>query len=171
MVEFCLPREDNYYVLTTKQHTSFGSVQKPPFTKNVYIYKQQLFIFPFLLPFKLLSEEDFQKYLQRSLATAESQAPNSFHCRTANCQGWCIYDDEVNDFDCPVCNLRNCLTCKAIHHPVNCKEYQDGLKRNSQNDEDARKTQEYLEVTALSTTTQRLKLRLHTAINRADFVS
>ena len=95
---------------------------------------------------KLLNEEDFQKYLQRSLATAESQAANSFHCRTPNCQGWCIYDDEVNDFDCPVCTKTNCLTCKAIHYPVNCKEYQDDLKRNAANDEAARKTQEYLEV-------------------------
>ena len=95
---------------------------------------------------KLLNDEDFQKYLQRSLATAESQAANSFHCQTPNCHGWCIYDDEVNDFDCPVCQKRNCLTCKAIHFPTNCKEYQDDLKRNSANDEAARKTQEYLEV-------------------------
>ncbi len=93
-----------------------------------------------------MNDEDFQKYLQRSLVTAESQAANSFHCQTPNCQGWCIYDDEVNDFDCPVCQKRNCLTCKAIHFPVNCKEYQDDLKRNAANDEAARKTQEYLEV-------------------------
>ena len=98
---------------------------------------------------KLLNEEEFQKYLQRSLATAESQAANSFHCQTPNCQGWCIYDDEVNDFDCPVCQKRNCLTCKAIHFPVNCKEYQDDLKRNAANDEAARKTKEYLEVGGL----------------------
>lgn len=93
-----------------------------------------------------MKEEEFQKYLQRSLATAESQAANSFHCQTPNCQGWCIYDDEVNDFDCPVCQKRNCLTCKAIHFPVNCKEYQDDLQRNAANDEAARKTKEYLEV-------------------------
>lgn len=96
--------------------------------------------------FKLLNDEDFQKYLQRSLATAECQEANSFHCQTPNCHGWCIYDDEVNDFDCPVCQQRNCLTCKAIHFPVNCKEYQDDLKRNAANDEAAKKTQEYLEV-------------------------
>ncbi|CAB4025024.1 ranBP-type and C3HC4-type zinc finger-containing 1-like [Paramuricea clavata] len=94
---------------------------------------------------ELLNDEDFQKYLQRSLATAESQEANSFHCQTPNCHGWCIYDDEVNDFDCPVCQQRNCLTCKAIHFPVNCKEYQDDLKRNAANDEAAKKTQEYLE--------------------------
>ncbi|CAB3997178.1 ranBP-type and C3HC4-type zinc finger-containing 1 isoform X2 [Paramuricea clavata] len=94
---------------------------------------------------ELLNNEDFQKYLQRSLATAESQEANSFHCQTPNCHGWCIYDDEVNDFDCPVCQQRNCLTCKAIHSPVNCKEYQDDLKRNAANDEAAKKTQEYLE--------------------------
>ena len=93
-----------------------------------------------------MSEEDFQKYMNRSLATAETQASNSIHCQTPNCHGWCIYDDEVNDFDCPVCDEKNCLTCKALHDPLDCKEYQDDLKRMAVNDEAARKTQEHLEV-------------------------
>lgn len=93
----------------------------------------------------LLSEEDFNRFLNRSLATAESQAANSFHCKTPNCQGWCLYEDNVNTFHCPVCQQPNCLTCKAIHANMNCKEYQDDLKRRAQNDEAAKKTQEYLE--------------------------
>jgi len=52
----------------------------------------------------------------------------------------------VNTFHCPVCQQPNCLTCKAIHANMNCKEYQDDLKRRAQNDEAAKKTQEYLEV-------------------------
>ncbi|XP_068693963.1 ranBP-type and C3HC4-type zinc finger-containing protein 1-like [Montipora foliosa] len=93
----------------------------------------------------LLSEEDFNKFLNRSLATAENQAANSFHCKTPNCQGWCLYEDNVNTFHCPVCNQPNCLTCKAIHVNMNCKEYQDDLKRRAHNDQAARKTKEFLE--------------------------
>ena len=52
----------------------------------------------------------------------------------------------MNTFHCPVCQQPNCLTCKAIHANMNCKEYQDDLKRRAQNDEAAKKTQEYLEV-------------------------
>ena len=96
--------------------------------------------------FQLLSPQDFDKFLNRSLATAESQAANSFHCKTPNCQGWCVYEDNVNTFYCPVCKQPNCLTCKAIHADMNCKEYQDDLKRRAQNDEAARQTQQFLEV-------------------------
>lgn len=96
--------------------------------------------------YQLLSAEDFNKFLNRSLATAESQAPNSFHCKTPNCQGWCVYEDNVNTFYCPVCTKPNCLTCKAIHEDMNCREYQDDLKRRAQNDEAAKQTQQFLEV-------------------------
>ena len=57
-----------------------------------------------------------------------------------------MYEDNVNTFYCPVCEQPNCLTCKAIHANMNCKEYQDDLKRRAQNDEAARKTQQFLEV-------------------------
>ncbi|XP_060581441.1 ranBP-type and C3HC4-type zinc finger-containing protein 1-like, partial [Ruditapes philippinarum] len=63
----------------------------------------------------LVSPADFAKYLVRGLATAESQAQNSFHCKTADCPGWCIYEDHVNFFVCQVCGKENCLTCKVIH--------------------------------------------------------
>lgn len=86
------------------------------------------------------------KYLQLSVNAAESEAANSFHCRTTNCIGWCYYEDEVNWFRCIVCNKRNCLTCKAIHDNMTCKEYQDDLKRRSEDDEAAKMTQNMLEV-------------------------
>ncbi|KAK3754772.1 hypothetical protein QZH41_019689, partial [Actinostola sp. cb2023] len=94
----------------------------------------------------LLPEQDFNRFLHRSLVTAESQAANSFHCKTPNCPGWCIYEDNSNIFHCPVCQKVNCLTCKAIHHPeMNCKEYQEDLQRRAQNDDAAKQTQKFLE--------------------------
>ncbi|XP_033753997.1 ranBP-type and C3HC4-type zinc finger-containing protein 1-like [Pecten maximus] len=93
----------------------------------------------------LVPVELFEKYLQRSLSTAESQERNSFHCKSPDCPGWCIYEDMVNFFQCPVCNHENCLTCKAIHTGLNCKQYQDDLQIRAKNDEDARNTQQMLE--------------------------
>ena len=116
--------------------SSYSTVEKDTYSKRF-----KLFFF-----FQLLSTQDFDKFLNRSLATAESQAANSFHCKTPNCKGWCVYEDNVNTFYCPVCNQPNCLTCKAIHADMNCKEYQDDLKRRAQNDEAAKQTQQFLEV-------------------------
>ncbi|KAL5022357.1 hypothetical protein ScPMuIL_001512 [Solemya velum] len=92
----------------------------------------------------LVSKEAYDQYLQRSLKTAESQATNSFHCKSVDCQGWCLYEDHVNFFVCPVCKRENCLTCKAIHMGKNCRQYQEDLKILSRNDEAARITQESL---------------------------
>ncbi|XP_065064966.1 ranBP-type and C3HC4-type zinc finger-containing protein 1-like [Rhopilema esculentum] len=93
----------------------------------------------------ILNEEEYMNYLQRSVNAAENRAPNSYHCKTLNCNGWCFYEDEVNWFDCQVCNKRNCLTCKAIHLNMTCQQYQDDLKIKSENDVAARRTQEMLE--------------------------
>lgn len=61
----------------------------------------------------LLSQEEFDKYTAKTLRIAESQEANSYHCKLANCGGWCIVEDEVNTFDCPVCSSVNCLSCQV----------------------------------------------------------
>ena len=48
------------------------------------------------------------------------------------------------------CNQENCLMCKAIHKPMNCKEYQEDLQRKAANDEAARATQQMLQVLEMS---------------------
>lgn len=63
----------------------------------------------------VLSQEEFEKYAAKTLRIAESQETNSYHCKKANCQGWCIVEDVVNTFVCPVCASKNCLTCKVSH--------------------------------------------------------
>lgn len=55
----------------------------------------------------------YEKYLTRSILEAESKIQNTFHCKTVNCPGWCIIEDEINQFDCPVCMKKNCLTCQV----------------------------------------------------------
>uniref|UniRef100_A0A667YLD8 RanBP-type and C3HC4-type zinc finger-containing protein 1 n=1 Tax=Myripristis murdjan TaxID=586833 RepID=A0A667YLD8_9TELE len=93
----------------------------------------------------LLTEEEHQKFLELRLSIAESRSEHSFHCQTPNCAGWCIYEDEVNEFHCELCNETNCILCKAIHKDMNCKEYQDDLRIRAENDLAAKQTKQMLE--------------------------
>ncbi|XP_015921199.2 uncharacterized protein [Parasteatoda tepidariorum] len=93
----------------------------------------------------LVTPEIYEKHLQRSMALAESQALDSFHCKTPDCPGWCLFEDNVNTFVCPVCKKTNCLTCAAIHEGRNCKQYQDFVAFSCDTNEEAKKTKEYLQ--------------------------
>lgn len=93
----------------------------------------------------LLTEEELQRFLELRLSIAESRAEHSFHCQTANCPGWCIYEDEVNEFHCDICDETNCILCRAIHKGMNCKDYQDDLRIRAENDQAAQKTKQMLE--------------------------
>ncbi|KAF7213988.1 ranBP-type and C3HC4-type zinc finger-containing protein 1 [Nothobranchius furzeri] len=88
----------------------------------------------------LVSAEEYERWLQRSLSVAESRCEGSYHCATADCVGWCVYEDTVNVFHCPVCRKHNCLICKAVHEGMNCKQYQDDLTARAKNDSAARRT-------------------------------
>lgn len=94
---------------------------------------------------ELLTEEDHQRFLELRLSIAESRSEHSFHCQTPNCRGWCIYEDEVNEFLCELCNETNCILCRAIHEGMNCKDYQEDLRIRAQNDEAAQKTTQMLQ--------------------------
>ncbi|KAG1960437.1 ranBP-type and C3HC4-type zinc finger-containing protein [Pimephales promelas] len=92
----------------------------------------------------LVSVDDYERWLQRGLSVAESRCEGSYHCATADCPGWCVYEDTVNTFHCPVCKKQNCLLCKAIHEGMNCKQYQDDLAARAINDSAARRTRDLL---------------------------
>ncbi|CAD6222045.1 GSCOCG00005306001-RA-CDS, partial [Cotesia congregata] len=65
----------------------------------------------------LVNPQIYEQHLAKSVAQAENNAGhNAFHCKTPDCPGWCIYDDNVNNFLCPVCNKNNCLTCRVIKY-------------------------------------------------------
>ncbi|XP_004840682.1 ranBP-type and C3HC4-type zinc finger-containing protein 1 isoform X4 [Heterocephalus glaber] len=95
---------------------------------------------------QLLPPEDYQRFLDLSVSIAENRSAFSYHCKTPDCKGWCFFEDDVNEFTCPVCFHINCLLCKAIHEHINCKEYQDDLALRAQNDLAARQTTEMLQV-------------------------
>ncbi|XP_064410058.1 ranBP-type and C3HC4-type zinc finger-containing protein 1 [Latimeria chalumnae] len=92
----------------------------------------------------LVCAEEYRKFLERSLKVAESRSENSYHCKTVDCRGWCVYEDTVNEFHCPICQRLNCLICKAIHEGMNCRQYQDNLQIRALNDVAARQTTEML---------------------------
>ncbi|XP_061463194.1 sharpin isoform X2 [Rhineura floridana] len=94
----------------------------------------------------LVSWGEYERFLERRLAVAESRAQNSYHCQTADCLGWCIYEDDLNEFRCPICWALNCLVCKAIHEGMNCKQYQDKLQFQAHHDAAARETSNMLKM-------------------------
>ncbi|KAJ6655867.1 hypothetical protein lerEdw1_004637 [Lerista edwardsae] len=93
---------------------------------------------------KLLSDAEYQHFLDLGVSIAESRSRSSYHCKTTDCRGWCFFEDDVNEFPCPVCDKVNCLLCQscpqAIHENMNCKEYQDDLRIRAQNDKAAQQT-------------------------------
>lgn len=72
-----------------------------------------LLLIAVLLRSQLLSEEEHVRFLELRLSIAESRSDRSFHCQTPNCQGWCIYEDEVNQFPCGLCGETNCILCRV----------------------------------------------------------
>lgn len=89
----------------------------------------------------LVEPEVYQQHLAKSIAQAENNAGNkAFHCKTPDCPGWCIYDDDVNNFLCPVCGANNCLTCQVVHTGKNCKQYQQELQLSKDTDQESRRT-------------------------------
>ncbi|XP_054622325.1 ranBP-type and C3HC4-type zinc finger-containing protein 1 isoform X2 [Dunckerocampus dactyliophorus] len=98
----------------------------------------------------LVPLEEYERWLQRSLSVAESRCEGSYHCATVDCPGWCVYEDTVNVYQCPVCQKNNCLICKAIHEGMNCKQYQDDLAARAINDSAARRTTQLLQTLVAS---------------------
>lgn len=66
---------------------------------------------------QLLSPEDYQRFLDLGVSIAENRSTLSYHCKTPDCRGWCFFEDDVNEFTCPVCSHVNCLLCKVGQGP------------------------------------------------------
>ncbi|XP_038606145.1 ranBP-type and C3HC4-type zinc finger-containing protein 1 [Tachyglossus aculeatus] len=94
----------------------------------------------------LASPEEYERFLELGVSLAEHRSPASFHCRTADCRGWCFLDGPDDAFLCPVCRRLNCLLCKAIHENMTCKDYQEELALRAQNDVAATQTSQMLKL-------------------------
>ncbi|XP_022820658.1 uncharacterized protein LOC111352409 [Spodoptera litura] len=77
----------------------------------------------------LVSTEDYERWLARGLAAAESGTRNAFHCRTRDCKGWALCEPGVQRFPCPVCKCINCVPCQAIHPGDTCEQHRAKLKQ------------------------------------------
>uniref|UniRef100_A0AAR5Q1I9 RanBP-type and C3HC4-type zinc finger-containing protein 1 n=1 Tax=Dendroctonus ponderosae TaxID=77166 RepID=A0AAR5Q1I9_DENPD len=93
----------------------------------------------------LVPSELYEKYLSKSISQAENQMEKTFHCKTPNCKGWCTFEDNVNEFRCPICKKVSCLTCQVIHMGATCHQYQDRLKDESMLNDESKRTQKFLE--------------------------
>ncbi|RZF46389.1 hypothetical protein LSTR_LSTR007922 [Laodelphax striatellus] len=92
---------------------------------------------------EIIPRDLYEKHLARSLSLSESKIKNSFHCRTPDCCGWWVVEDEVTFINCPVCTAENCIRCRAIHPTMDCRRYQDELVILAEKDPDAQRTLRY----------------------------
>ena len=58
---------------------------------------------------QLLDDEELDKVHSRGLNLAEGQS-RSYHCKTPDCKGWCIYEDDVCEIH-DVCYRTSMLCC------------------------------------------------------------
>jgi len=92
----------------------------------------------------LVSPVVFEKHQKKSVKEAEANIKNAYHCKTPDCAGWTVIDDNVNIFKCPLCKRTNCITCQAIHDGMDCKQYQQYMLVDAQ-DENSKKTKEWMD--------------------------
>ncbi|KAG7171630.1 RanBP-type and C3HC4-type zinc finger-containing protein 1-like [Homarus americanus] len=62
----------------------------------------------------LVTPQEYDKHLTKSVKQAEGTMQNVFHCKTPDCPGFCQFEDNVNSFHCDVCEKVNCLTCQDM---------------------------------------------------------
>ncbi|XP_018016443.1 serine-rich adhesin for platelets [Hyalella azteca] len=91
----------------------------------------------------LVTAAEYEAHLKKSVQQAAVAMQNVFHCKTPDCPGFCVYEDNVNTFLCSVCYKQNCLTCQAQHTGLSCKNYQDLIAQKE--DIDSLMTQKFFE--------------------------
>lgn len=62
----------------------------------------------------VISNDEYDKYLLKGLRVAQSTISGTILCNEPDCNGWCICEDDVNEFKCPQCRKMNCVPCKVI---------------------------------------------------------
>ncbi len=62
----------------------------------------------------VVSNEVYNKFLERKLKFAEHSIANTFHCKTVDCPGFGIIEAGDATMICPICGHHNCLSCKVI---------------------------------------------------------
>merc|ERR1719193_1649196 len=92
----------------------------------------------------LVSPAVYEKHQKKSVKEAEANMKGAFHCKTPDCQGWTVIEDNINVFKCPLCKRTNCITCQAVHDGMDCKQYQQ-YTLNHADDENSKKTKEWID--------------------------
>lgn len=86
-----------------------------------------------------------EKHLEKSLKQGENVLANVFHCKSPNCDGFVVKENDTIAFVCPVCEVVNCVKCSAIHEEKSCEQHLEHLKLDSVNQRDLKLTSEAVE--------------------------
>ncbi|CAL8131615.1 unnamed protein product [Orchesella dallaii] len=79
----------------------------------------------------LVSPAVYDKHLERSWKLGENSMENTFHCKSPDCRGWCVYDEGVTRFDCEICGKPNCIPCNVIHEGLSCEDFRNRTVQNN----------------------------------------
>ncbi|PAA76215.1 hypothetical protein BOX15_Mlig021711g1, partial [Macrostomum lignano] len=94
---------------------------------------------------QLLTSQEFDRLQRLGLRQAEAVIPNTFHCVAPNCDAFVELAEDVNSFECMLCGLHNCVTCRASHPGVSCRRYQNQLRIDAKNNKEAQLNLTHLE--------------------------
>lgn len=81
----------------------------------------------------LVTADVFDKHLELSIKVYEGVSINAYHCKTPDCRGFIEIENKVRDFTCEVCQVKNCIECKAIHEGKTCQQFQDEINPDAKN--------------------------------------
>jgi RanBP-type and C3HC4-type zinc finger-containing protein 1 len=61
----------------------------------------------------ILTEENFNKHLMKSLRQAEQKIQNTFHCKQPDCDWFCVVDPGITEIKCEICKIEYCMKCQV----------------------------------------------------------
>ncbi|CAG7835449.1 unnamed protein product, partial [Allacma fusca] len=70
----------------------------------------------------VVSQDEYERFSKRQILTATQELP-IFLCKTRNCDGICIPENDAKIFLCSICNRQNCLSCGTIHDGIPCDRW------------------------------------------------
>lgn len=53
-------------------------------------------------------------FLNKALRLGQNSIQHGFQCKTPDCKGYWINDENLNENVCPVCTALNCMQCQVM---------------------------------------------------------
>lgn len=61
----------------------------------------------------LVTQDVYDKHVHKSFLEAKKTIKDGFECKTIDCKGYWIYEQNVYNYICPLCKIENCTACSV----------------------------------------------------------